>query len=258
MAKQQRFRTSKKLRVLLGVIAIILVGGLIFLFSYTYSVSGKIIDISNKQVVKGIKVSVGGKSRETDEQGSYKIKGIKIYQKKNLKLDTPNQYEKVADIKLDFKSRNIQKDLELEPTLEEIVNRDLIAGKNGQYDYLWDLLHPDDRAYWGSKEEYLNTLKKRDDLYAEIKYTVKSATIGKNIRKLDTWKSEVTGKEYKEVMEVPEDYIMVDNGKEQPQTILVYYQRIDGYYHYFTGVNKDEVKKWIEDYEKYKEALSSL
>jgi len=250
--KIKKRKSVKKIMVIAG--GVIIIGIIAFVLSYTYTVSGKVTDISSKQPVKSIKIAVAGHSQETNEQGDYKISNIKIYERRSLVVTAPEQYEKQGDIQISYTSRKVQKDFTVEPTLTETTNRDLIAGKNGQYDYLWDLLHPDDRAYWGSKEEYINTLKKRDDIAREASHSVKSETIGKNIRKLDTWKSEVTGKEYKEVMEVPIEEINVDNGKEQPNNYLHYYQRIDGYYHYFTGVNKDDIKKAIDAYN----ALKSL
>ncbi len=244
----KRIIISKKFWVILGGVAIILVGSLIFLFSYTYSVSGKITDITNQQAVKGVKVAVAGNSQETNEQGNYKISGIKIYQKKAMVISVPSQYTKQGDIQMDYKTRKFVKDFTIEPTLEELVSRILIGYKNGQYDYLWDLMHADDKVYWESKDNYKNLLSQRDTIYKKNSYSIKSSTIGQNIRQLDIWKSPITDKEYRGVSEVPTNNIMVEQGKEQPQTELTYYQRTDGFYHYFTSVNKDALKKAMDAY----------
>jgi hypothetical protein len=236
---------NKKLRFILGGILVIILGGLSFLFLFTYSVSGKVTDVTNKQPVKSVKVSVAGHSQTTDEQGNYKISGIKIYQKKNLAVTPPSQFVKPTDISVSYNSRNAQKDFTLEPTLTETVNRVLVGYSNGQYDYLYDLMNPDDQAYWVSKDNYKNLLSQRDKVLSALNYSTKSWTIGQNVRQLDTWKSPITGKEYKNVWEVPETYTKVINGQDQPATNLDYFQEVNGFYHYFTSLNKDDVQKAI-------------
>ena len=238
---------SKKL---LGLIAglIVIVGVVIFLFAYTYTVSGKITDITNQQAVRGVKISVASHEQTTDSQGNYKISGIKIYQKKNLAIDPPSQFIKPTEIRLNYKGRNIQKNFTLEPTLTETVNRILIGEQNGQYDYLWDLMYPDDQKYWGNQNNYTNLFAQVRKIQTNMSISEKSASIGQNIRQLDTWKSPITGKEYKNITEVPINYIMVESGKEQPQNNLTHYKEINGYYHYFTSTNKDDTQKSIDAY----------
>jgi hypothetical protein len=232
--------------------AIIIIGGaIIFLFTYTFSVSGKVMDITNNQAIEGITLTVAGHSQKTDEQGDYKITGIKIYERKNLVVTPTKQYVKIADIQLNYSSRQVKKNLTAEPRLEEIVSRVLVGGKNGQYDYLWDLMAPDDRTYWGTKDEYKSLLTQRDKIWTAMNFGTKSYTLGKNIRKLDSWTSPITKKQYKDVMEVPVDTVLVDGGKETPKTSLDYYQKTEGFYHYFTQINKKDVQEGIDAYNKF-------
>lgn len=250
--------SKKSILILVVALVIILAGTGLFVLLFTYKVSGKITDIAVKKPVEGVEVSIAGVKSTTNAEGDYSIEHIKIYQKKNLTISVPSQYEEVGEVKIEYKTRDIKKDLELEPTLNEIVGRNLTGRKNCQYDYLWDLMHPDDRIYWGSKEEYNLILKQVCDIRGELGLGTKSTTVGNNIRKLDTWKSPVTGKEYKDMMEVPIEWVRVDNGKEQPQNSLDYYQWVDGFYHFFTSTNKEEIKKEIDYYNKYKEDMKSL
>ena len=256
--QSRKVKNKKKILVLVSALVVVLLGAGLFILLFTYKVSGKITDIASQKPIEGVAVGIDGIKNTTNTEGNYSLEHIKIYQKKNLTISVPSQYEKVGEVKIEYKTRDIKKDLELEPTLDGIVGRHLIASKNGQYDYLWDLMHPDDRAYWGSREEYSLILKQVYDIQIEVGIGTKSMNIGNNIRKLDTWKSPVTSKEYKDIMEVPIEGIYVENGKEQPQNDLRYYQRIDGFYHYFTSRNKEETKKLIDDYKKYKEEMKSL
>ena len=73
---------------------------------------------------------------------------------------------------------------------------------------------------------------------------------------MNAWKSKVTNKEYKEVMEVPIESVYITEGNETPETTLDYYQMVDGFYHYFTSTKKDELKKLLEDYRKLKETVN--
>lgn len=239
---------NKKMWFIFGAAFVLIIGAISFLFLFTYSVSGKVTDITNKQPIKGIKISVASHSQETDEQGTYKITGINIFQKKYLTISAPEQYTKLNNIPLVYSGRQTQKDIALEPTLIEIVNRTLTGGKNGQFDYLWDLMHPDDQAYWESKEKYKSLLSERNTIATKLGTTQKSSTIGTNIRQLETWKSPITNKEYKNVTEVPVEIVMVIDGKEQPQTDLQHFALADGYYRYFTEINKDTTQKAVDAY----------
>jgi len=234
--------------ILGGLFLIVIAGGVSFLFLFTYSVTGKITDVTTKQPVKGIGATVSGITQQTDEEGNYKISGIKIFQKKNLRITVPAQYNKPADIAVDYRSRSIKKDVAIEPTLTEMVNRIWTATKNSQYDYLWDFMYPDDQAYWGGKDTYKDLMTKVGKIQSAYNQTLKSATIGDNIRQVTDWKSPITGKQYDNAMEVPENVVMVNNGQEQPQTTLEYYKSINGFYHYFTNTNKDDTQKTIDAY----------
>ena len=248
--KPKNKRMVKIVGIVSGIVAVIVVAGVIFIYTYTYTVSGKVTDISTGQAVKDVKVAVAGHTQTTDDQGEYKISDIKIFEKPPMIITPPSQFMKHDNIKLDYKYLKTNNDFTVEPTLIEIVGKTNTAGINGQYDYLWDLMHPDDRTNWGSKTEYKDLLSKRDVIYSNNSYTVKSIDISQNIRQLTTWKSPITGKEYNDVMEVPLKYTMVDNGKEQPDNTLKYFKKVNGFYHYFTTVDKSELIKWLDQYSK--------
>jgi len=231
--------------IILGVLVLVILG---FVFLFTYSVSGQVSNLATGQPIDGIQLQLNSHSSKTDKNGHFNLKGIKIYESKNLVVQSSDKYESIEPIKINFSlgNRNIEKNIKLEPTLAEMVRISNVASMNGQYDYLWDLMHPDDKAYWVSKEEYSALLKERNDLMAKTNISVKSLEMGENARQLAAWKDPITGKDYKDVMEVPIKGVMVYFGQEQPESTLNYYQRIDGFYHYFTTVNKDDLKATIE------------
>jgi len=242
---------KKFIFIALGIILIIGLGLSILLF-FTYSVSGRIIDLANKEPLPNIKVNINGLTDETNKDGLFQIKNIKIYQRRTLKIEVPEDYEQLEPISLDYSERIITRDIELEPTFKTIVDRMNIAIKNVQHDYLWDYMHPDDQQYWESKENYTETFKKGAKIRTELGYSTPEYKIGENIRRLEIWKHSITDKEYHDVMEVPIEIKIIYKGKEQSTVDLQYYQKIDSIWRYFTYGDKEEIKKAIEAYEAYK------
>lgn len=242
----------RKILPLIIALVLFVVGATALLLITMTSVYGTVTNIATKDQIKDVKVKISSKTSITNEKGKYEIKNLLFWQKKNIQVNIPSDYEKIVDIGVDYKSNKVERNIELEPTLASMVNLTIMAGDNGQYDYLWEFMHPDDKEYWGSKENYKEKLNKRDDIQRNLNLATKDRKIGENIRNLESWKSPATGKEYKNVFEVPEKYIAVDNGKETPGTMLTYYQKIEGYYHYFTQINKDELEKSFQAYENYK------
>jgi hypothetical protein len=240
-----------------GLVALGAIGAGVFVMTQTYTVQGKVTDLASKQPIEKVRVTIGSHEGLSNKDGSYSVNGIKIYERKAMTVEPPAEYEQIEPASIDYASRSVSKDVSLEPTLETMVNSIEVATKNHQFDYLWDFMHPDDKTYWGTKEEYTNLLKQRDDILGRLEqYQIKSSTIGKNIRTIPTWKHEVTGKKYTNITEVPIDYVVVSSGKENPQTVLNHYQKADGYYHYFTSSDKTKIKEAIDSYNNLQKSLS--
>lgn len=241
-------KMKKRTMGLIIIPVLVVLAVIIFLTTYTFKVQGSVSNIATKQPLKDVQVKIGGHTATTDNNGHYSISGIKIYEKgKLLQVDPPDKYVDPEATKVAFKGKSAIYDINVEPTIEEINNLLNTASLNHQYDYLWDFMHPDDQKYWGKKSDYVSLLKERDDLLSSFGQTTKSFSIGENIRTLKTWKSDVTNKDYTDVLEVPNRVILVIDGKEKPDTDLNYYQKVDGFYHYFTQVNKEELKQAIDD-----------
>lgn len=244
---------SKKTIFIIVVSILILFGGVYFLFFNTYSVSGKITDLASKEAVANIEISIGDVITTTNKEGVFRIEDIKKYQSNVLKIKTPTGYEEVVPISLASGKNDVQS-IEIVPTLETMVSRFNDALRNTQHDYLWNYMHLDDQEYWESKEKYVTTFKKVSDIRKELGFTIPKLEIGKNIRKLDTWKHKVTGKEYADVVEVPVEAKINENESE---INLLYYQKIDGIWKYFTQTNKKESQEEIDNYEELKNLFSN-
>ena len=241
-----RLKFKKKIVfILLGSILTILLGFLAFIFLFTYTVSGKIIDISSKKPIEGVKVSIAGIQSETNSQGNYQIKGIKIFQKKNLEISVPEGYEEVSNIEVDYKKRKIRKDISLEPKLITIINRLLPLWREVRYDETWYLMHPDDQIYWGGVEEMQNALSEREKWAKLVGYGKVLCSVTDDVKQLDNWKSPVTNKEYKEVIAVP--VLCKFENREETQS-NIYFQRVDGFYRFFTSMSKEEVQELTDYY----------
>jgi len=229
-----------KNKVFIGILGILIFAfGIFFLFFNTHTISGKIIDLASKEAVKDVKVNIGNVVTATDKDGFFQLKNIKKYQPGVLEIKVPVGYEELTPISFKEGSQNIA----ISPTLETMVDRINDASRNSQHDYLWDYMHPDDQAYWESKENYATIFKKLHEIATKQGVISPIFEIGKNIRKLDAWTHGITGKKYNDVMEVPvEGKINENNGKIN----LDYFQKVDGVWRYFTMVNKEEVKKIID------------
>lgn len=241
---------KKFIFIALGIILII---GLGFGILFFYSVSGRITDLANKEPIPNIKVRIGELVDETNQDGLFQIKNIKIYQRKALEIEVPEDYEQVGSISLDYSytKRIIVKDIELEPSLLTMVNRLNKAMRNARYDYLWNFMHPDDRQYWESKEDFLKTFQKIDEIMAELDCSPSEyKVVEEDIREFKTWKYRITGKEYRNVMEVPVKIKRVCGGKGESVDIPQFYQKIDSVWRYFTYGNKEEME---EEFERFRE-----
>lgn len=226
------------------------------LFFYTYTVSGKITDLANKKPISNVEVSIDNAVGRTNKDGLFQIKNIKIYQREALKIEAPASYEEITPISLNYSKRDIIQNIEIAPTLKTMVSRLNVALRNSQYDYLWDYMHADDQQYWESKKNYVETFKKRVEIGTELGFSAPEYKIEKNIRKLDTWKHEVTKKEYVNVMEIPVEVKSVYDNEKQTQINLQYWQKVDRVWRYFTQSNKEKTKQQIEAYEELKEIFS--
>jgi hypothetical protein len=235
--------------------AIIIVIASVILMVNTYTVEGRIKDIATQKPVAGIKVKISNHEGITDDQGDYKITGIKIYQKKDLVVEAPKEYVKSDPVKIDYKNRIIEKNITIEPTLDYIATTVNTAIKNNQYDYVWDFMHPDTKKYWENKDEFVKLNKFVSDVIEQrtLKRTIKSITINGQIRALDTFKFQTINpkEEYKSIIEIPVNIVYVQDGKEQPINDLFYYQRIDGFYHFFGSTGRDALKNMIKLYGVY-------
>lgn len=242
-----------KILVFIPILIIALVLVAIILFFYTHSVSGKIIDLASGEPLPNVRVKIDGLADVTDQNGLFQIKNIKIYQKKDLEIDVPEGYEQLGLLSLDYRWRSITKDIALEPTLMTMVDRINTALRNFDYGYLWDYMHPDDQQYWESKENYVRTFQGLLEIRGTIEYQLEIEEAG--IKRLEPWKHRVTRKEYTGVMEVPIVEEIFYGGKKESIITLWHYQKIDGIWRYFTDNDKEELKRYIEEYEIYKKLI---
>lgn len=245
---------SKKTIFILVVSILVVFGGIYFFFFNTYTVSGKITDLANKEAIADVEISIGDVITSTNKDGEFRIENVKKYQSNVLKIRTLVGYEEVAPISLES-SEVATQNIEIVPTLEIMVSRFNDALRNSQYDYLWDYMHSDDQEYWGSKEKYIALFKKIDEVRKELgTFIVPNFEIGKNIRALDTWEHKITGKKYANVTEVPVESKFNENESE---INLQYYQKIDGVWRYFTETDKTKTQENINEYEKLKNLFSN-
>lgn len=235
---------NKFLIIIIFIVAVSL-GGLLFVQFFTYTVEGKIIDKATQEPLQGAKISIANFETETRENGEYRIEGIKIFQKKNLKIIPPPGYKEVEEIIVGYPQRKIRRDFALEPTLEKVVNDILSAQVKMEYRKIWDFIHPDDKTYWKSRELYYDKFYKRDKLAKELCIFLKSCVFTGDTTKVDHWESPVTSNIYNDVMKTGISCNIIEEGQEKKVYKELYFQWIEGYYHYFTEMNKEAIDQLI-------------
>ncbi|MCX6810135.1 MAG: hypothetical protein NTY30_00090 [Candidatus Berkelbacteria bacterium] len=237
---------SKKLWVILGSVAIVVIAAIVIAFSYTYRANGVVTDISTKTPVANVAVSIANHKATTSSTGSYLVTGIKFWEKKPLQVTAPSAYISPSQVVLTYSSRSITKDFTLEPTLQTMVDLVDTAQVNRQYNYLWDFMQPDSQTSWGDKATYTSLMTTAYNYYQSINQTSKDFKISGTIITLPSWTDPITGKTFQNVYEVPVSYTEVDNGQSTPKTLLTYYQEVGGFYHYFTQAKKDDAQKAVD------------
>lgn len=66
---------------------------------------------------------------------------------------------------------------------------------------------------------------------------------------LPEWQSPVSGKKYNNVAKVPNHCPILNNYKDDTVDGFIYMQKIDGYYHFFTGMSKAKILDMISFYD---------
>lgn len=94
----------------------------------------------------------------------------------------------------------------------------LTCEKFNQWDKVWEMMHPDSQAAWGSRDAFLERFPRKTS-------NLKSFELGK-AKKLPSWTSE-NGKTYEQVAEIPVTLVYsTTSGEMERSTIMhpVYYE----------------------------------
>lgn len=94
----------------------------------------------------------------------------------------------------------------LTPELAEVVNRHIGAMRERNYSLIYDLLHPNRQALWGTKVEYLDIMERTADESAGAS-TIDRATVGGFIP-VTKYHDAATGKTYANATRVPVTYFV--------------------------------------------------
>ncbi len=108
-------------------------------------------------------------------------------------------------------------------SIEKIAEVDNKATVQHNFNVMWDDMHPNDKARWENKEEYVATFT-GEPLYKDI--------TTKEIKDLDSWTHPVTGKVYTNVKEVVCDYKSSD-GTDATDTSI--YASLNGRWYFFSS-----------------------
>lgn len=201
----------KKISITVIVLAALgLVAGAVYaaynVLNPTYVVAGRFVDADNGKPVENIAIKANGIETKTDKDGRYSITQLK--EGTAVEILPPKEYLP-PDYKIDYSaatstswnSKEIKKDYVLAITDEEKqarLRKDIDdvynAYKSGNWDMAFDVMHPDSQQRF-KKEDYIALNVKNFE-----GITITDYKIG-NIKFLDKWKDEKTGKEYTNVAE---------------------------------------------------------
>lgn len=234
--------------VKLGGVAIglLLAAAAIFILTYTYEVTGVVRDGITDKPLADVSLKLGKYHATTDANGVYRVQDIRIYQKDEIIVDATKGYLPKPPENVDYKQRKIKQDIALAPSLEKTASYVNDYRRNGQYDLLWNILHPDVQAYLGPKKSYLAQSNKFYKAFQDVAGT-RTYELGTTSQKLNTWKNKATGKSYKNVMAVPVTISANVLGFPISQTQKEHYVLFKGYYKYLPDDTKSEIEQAIND-----------
>lgn len=246
---------NKNFLVVVGIFFLITIVGVAIVFGFTYSISGQFTDALSRGAVAGMKVRVVNHEGVSNTQGNYSLSGIKLFEKKELYIEAPIEYEKVSPIAINYSSRTIVKNIVLKPTIEQTVKIFDNVHVKRDFNKIWDLTHPDDQAYWGNKETYLDLFGEYASLQARLGMIIQSKKVNGTIKMLSEWKHPISNKAYYNVYEVPAQMVVFFNGQQKVENFSEFYQDIDGFYHVFSNTDKESVMAANEDLRQYVEVM---
>ena len=209
------------------IIIVILIGGIFWFFSQRETAQGKVVDIVTDEPLIDVDVMLDDKNIKTNEEGCFTLTSLKKMEE--ISVNVPEGYEEIGPVDISTEPLVIK----LTPTLEETNNRIDLAKREKDFDTVWLYLHPDDQEVW-EKEEYF---KKLEEYPPSTKKTELST------EELGEWKNPFRNKSYQNVTvmwpkEVEEDLLM-------KSLLSIYWQKIDGYWHFFTEFLSSKEKEKI-------------
>lgn len=234
----------KKQTVVIGLVLLVAAIGL-FVFFFTYTVSGKVADVATLQPVAGVTLSIGDHIAKTAADGTYTIAGIKLYQKKNMTVAVPAGYTSHADVVVSYAGRSTTQNVGVTPTLISIITTVNQSQDKQLPGYLWRFMHPDDQAKWTAEQTYATDMKALWDYAAKQKDVITNTKATGPATNLARWTNPISGITYTNVYSIPISYQETIGSKTTTQTRTDYYQEINGFYHYFAGTSAVVVQQAV-------------
>lgn len=119
---------------------------------------------------------------------------------------------------------------------EQVAQLVSTASINNNNDFLWDSMHPDDKARWKNKDEYLSTLIHQDLSYKKVST--------KEVKNIISWTHPVTGKIYTNVKQITDEFKTNDGNNTTTDTYMYGYYN-DRWYFFsqlFSSKDKESIK----------------
>lgn len=251
-----------------------------------YKISGQVRDGKTAQLMEGALVNLGfGKDCEktnwairlkTDQDGNYEISNLDrkpkcimvLYGEENID-DCPDfggyleGYSPVVYDLEEVSENSFKKDLYLDHwTIYDLQKGDdlgafskrlVLAEIEGNFDLLWEFMHPLDKEVWTDKYEYINTMNERRLNLADEQIYYGYEAVGNTSglwttemyddKKPIIWKAPGHGKEYSGDEAYFAGIYMVKFDKHSRNTIIYrHFQRLAGSWYFFMEDNKDNLK----------------
>jgi hypothetical protein len=239
---KKSFKFGLNLKIILGVVAVIIVGGLVFLFSFTYSVKGKITDILNNEPIAKATLSLGDKIAKSNSEGDFAFEGLKLWERKSIQIESPSEFEEYnQDIMpaYSFTKRAIEQNIELCPTAKTTSIRLDGFEQHQQWAEMYDLLHPDTQKLV-TKKQFVAYYKKLQKWLDDNSIEVSDFKTG-DVKMLKKWKDSTTKKTYTDVAELQHSYKISFLGFRHTDGDVMHLAKADGFWRWFRG-NINDIK----------------
>ncbi|MFQ5574599.1 MAG: carboxypeptidase regulatory-like domain-containing protein [Terriglobia bacterium] len=198
------------------------------------SLTGHVLDTMDGQPVKGATIRGAGLEATTDKAGRYKLG--KVPEDLVVEVIGPTSQYEVLKTEI---SRVTEHNFRLSPTAEEVVNRIGDLTIEGDYDGLYELVHPDIKKVL-SKPRFVRFNEDLDRKREESGSILTGIEVT-SLKTVNRWYNSSTKLRYDGVVQTRIVLVYLDTNRLRQSKATIHLMKVDGKWRYF--VTSNDVRK---------------